>query len=491
MYVYHHRKPFIEWLHIVTLTIMSLFFCGFAVAESTALFSALPETKKPKRDDRHFTYYPLVVSINKEGITTQDVGGKLDRFGYKLPSNYEPSFAVNNYKAQIEKLGGEIVFECEKEACGDIKALINVVRPEDHISKDLTSMLTAKIQTENKTLFISVYSSRWKNGGGLQLDILEEIPEPLDSVVVNPNYLSEERVPKVFKDMSKKDIKNTSDHPMVKRLPGAYIQKYQQHDFGQSDVMINIDEKKNLIARNLEGRITDIAYRLPRTYSEYEVNANYASALRKLGFTKMFSCVGLKCGKDDKVQRALNSLISVGSDENQFYSLYRLDRPEGAIHAMVYITGFKGGLWVELRVIEETALNDERLVIDLEGLTNKIEQSGHVALDGLLFEFDRDTLLPEAHVVVETLATYLKSKPNRRFYIVGHTDDQGSQAYNQNLAEKRAKRVVNILTEKHTIPAHQLTPKGVGEYSPVGNNLTDEGKKQNRRVELVLRSDEK
>lgn len=109
----------------------------------------------------------------------------------------------------------------------------------------------------------------------------------------------------------------------------------------------------------------------------------------------------------------------------------------------------------------------------------------------MLFEYDSDRMLPESDDVLETLATYLKQHQDWQFYVVGHTDDKGTQPYNEKLATKRATAVVSALTKQFKIPRKQLAAQGVGEYSPVANNQNEDGRKQNRRVELVLRSDSK
>ncbi|BAJ00528.1 OmpA family protein [Shewanella violacea DSS12] len=275
---------------------------------------------------------------------------------------------------------------------------------------------------------------------------------------------------------------------MIARLPGAYIQNYQQFDFGQTTVFTSVKNGQHKVEQ-LEGKITDINYKLPRTYSEFEVNANYKAALLKLGFVQGFNCQGLECGKSRHIQKRIKTLAYIGFDEQQFYSLYTLKRPEGNVHAMTYITGFVGGLWAELKLVEETSLVDDRVSIDLHGLTDKIAQTGHVALEGLLFKFDSDEMLLEATPVVEVVATYLKSHPKQSFYVIGHTDDLGKQSYNQVLSNKRAKAVVKQLLSVYKVPKSQLEAKGIGEYSPVANNSNDAGQKLNRRVELVLRSD--
>ena len=124
-------------------------------------------------------------------------------------------------------------------------------------------------------------------------------------------------------------------------------------------------------------------------------------------------------------------------------------------------------------------------------MTDQIEAKGHVTLEGLLFEYDSDKLLPEALPVVEVLASYLSANPSRAFYVVGHTDDKGNQAYNQGLSQRRAVAVVKLLTASHGIKTQQLEAVGIGEHAPIASNNDEAGQQQNRRVELVLRSDTK
>ncbi|QYJ98265.1 DUF4892 domain-containing protein [Shewanella alkalitolerans] len=460
---------------------------GLALANDLP-FQPLPEAKLNKQDERHYTPFDLVIGVDKSSYQTQTVAGQLKRVNYKLPSSYMASHAVNNYKAQIEKLGGTILFECQEKGCGDDHKLSKQIAPLNNIPKQTPALLTAKLALAKKQLYLSVYSASWIHDTGLQMDIVEVIDEPLDLLATNQAYLTSEVSQSEFKDRSNRDTQNSKDHPMIARLPGAFIQEYQQQGYTQTLVFDGVEQGQHKI-KTLEGKVTDIAYNLPRGYSEYEVDANYKAALEKLGFVRGFHCQGLACGKKQLIERRIKTLIQIGPDDNQYYSLYRLDRPEGAVHAMVYITGFSGGLWGEIKVVEETKLIDDRVVIDLEGLKDKIAQQGHVALDGLLFKFNSDQMLPEADEVITTLATYLKSHPKQHFYVVGHTDDQGKQGYNKGLSEQRAKAVVATLTQSHGINKAQLSPMGVGEYVPVANNLDEAGRQRNRRVELVLRSD--
>ncbi|MDD1779980.1 DUF4892 domain-containing protein [Enterovibrio sp. ZSDZ35] len=464
-----------------------------ASAQASDLFSPLPDAKESKEGSRHYTRIPIIVGSENGKLVTEEVGGRLKRYAYELPPSYEPFHLINNYRAQVNMLGGEILFSCEgEEKCGDTKRQIwPVIKPVDSISRDDPAILVARIPSETKPVIATIFSVTRKKKTALQVDVLEEIPEPLDLVIVDEKYLNSAPEVITFKDLSHKDKRGSADHPMIKRLPGAWIQDYTQHGYGETLLLTGFDKKKPIITQQA-GKVTDIGYNLPRQYSEYEVFANYHAALTKLGFKPSFRCKGKEgCGKESEFNGKLKALIDIGSDESQHYGLYKLERPEGNVHVMVYVLGYVNGLWSELRIVEETQLVDDRVVIDLEGLTDKMAQEGHVALDGLLFEFDSDKMLPEAKPVLDILATYLKAHPDWAFYVVGHTDDKGTQSYNQKLAEKRASAVVKTLVQEYQIPRSQLEASGVGEYAPVANNLNEDGQKQNRRVELVLRSDKK
>ncbi|WP_417762873.1 OmpA family protein [Shewanella sp.] len=159
------------------------------------------------------------------------------------------------------------------------------------------------------------------------------------------------------------------------------------------------------------------------------------------------------------------------------------------IYAQGHFDGTPG--YTTVRVMELTALKDDRVVINLDALTDAISQSGKATLAGLLFDYDSDQMLPESKPVLQVLASYLKQHPKLDFYVVGHTDDKGDRNYNQSLSQRRAAAVIKQLTEQYQIPASQLTAHGNGEYSPVASNANEAGQRLNRRVELVLRSDNK
>jgi outer membrane protein OmpA-like peptidoglycan-associated protein len=78
----------------------------------------------------------------------------------------------------------------------------------------------------------------------------------------------------------------------------------------------------------------------------------------------------------------------------------------------------------------------------------------------------------------------MKSNPDLKIGVEGHTDNVGSPASNKTLSEARAKSVVSALVAQG-ISADRLTPAGYGQDNPVADNNTEEGRAKNRRVELI------
>jgi outer membrane protein OmpA-like peptidoglycan-associated protein len=108
---------------------------------------------------------------------------------------------------------------------------------------------------------------------------------------------------------------------------------------------------------------------------------------------------------------------------------------------------------------------------------------------GLLFPYDSDVLQPAARTNLTELANSLKKYPESSVLIVGHTDDTGSDAYNQALSQRRADAAAAYL-ETQGIARSRVQTSGKGESEPVATNLSDEGRQQNRRVEVAIYASE-
>ena len=107
------------------------------------------------------------------------------------------------------------------------------------------------------------------------------------------------------------------------------------------------------------------------------------------------------------------------------------------------------------------------------------------SLEGIQFEFDSDAIKAESYATLDKAAETMKAHPEYNLDIAGHTDNIGTDTYNQGLSERRAASVVKYLTNKG-IDASRLKSEGFGETKPIADNETVEGRAQNRRVEFKV-----
>jgi len=120
-------------------------------------------------------------------------------------------------------------------------------------------------------------------------------------------------------------------------------------------------------------------------------------------------------------------------------------------------------------------------VVDLDGC----EVEAVIELEGVYFDFDKATIKPEGMAVLNEAAGLLQKHERVVVEVAGHTDSIGTDAYNQGLSERRANAVRDYLASKG-VKASRLTARGYGESRPVASNDTEEGRAENRRVELVI-----
>ncbi|MEO9871437.1 OmpA family protein [Ekhidna sp.] len=128
---------------------------------------------------------------------------------------------------------------------------------------------------------------------------------------------------------------------------------------------------------------------------------------------------------------------------------------------------------------EITALDDD----DLD-LYDQVVTTGKFVTREINFEVAKSTLRPESFRIVNKIATVMKQYADLAFLIEGHTDADGPADSNQKLSEERAISIKNALV-KFGIAETRLRTIGYGESKPIASNNTQEGKRQNRRVEFV------
>jgi outer membrane protein OmpA-like peptidoglycan-associated protein len=129
---------------------------------------------------------------------------------------------------------------------------------------------------------------------------------------------------------------------------------------------------------------------------------------------------------------------------------------------------------------------------DLEGA--KVERVGEaikITFDsGLLFDINKYDLRPASQANLTKLAAILNKYPDTNILIEGHTDSTGSREINMPLSENRAKSVAAYLATLN-VQSARFTVRGYGFDQPLGDNNTQAGRQQNRRVDLAIMANEK
>lgn len=115
----------------------------------------------------------------------------------------------------------------------------------------------------------------------------------------------------------------------------------------------------------------------------------------------------------------------------------------------------------------------------------RYERGSTLVLRNIYFEFDKAVILQQSYNELRQIEEMLKENEQIRIEVGGHTDGQGSARYNQRLSESRAKAVAEYLIGRG-IGKGRVSYKGYGESKPIDSNESEEGRKNNRRVEIKI-----
>jgi outer membrane protein OmpA-like peptidoglycan-associated protein len=133
---------------------------------------------------------------------------------------------------------------------------------------------------------------------------------------------------------------------------------------------------------------------------------------------------------------------------------------------------------------------EEQVAVAVEEVVEQevvVEQAEPVRVElDVKFDFDKAQVRQESYGEIKNLADLLNQYPQTSTVVEGHTDSVGSDAYNQNLSERRASAVRDVLVNEYGVPSDRVSAVGYGESRPVADNATAEGRAVNRRVEAEV-----
>ena len=252
------------------------------------------------------------------------------------------------------------------------------------------------------------------------------------------------------------DKAGSKDHPLFNRMPGYRIMGYEDKDFNVFDKFLDEKGKKMTV----EGHFYYFNYGLnkgEKMASGPQVLRNYMNAVKKAGGTVIYEegcCnVYLKLEKNNRITW---------------------------VRVKAYTDAGSYQVWI----VEEEEMKQD-IVVDAKSMLVDINAQGRVVLYGIYFDFDKSEVKPESDPTLKEISKLLSENLKLNLYVVGHTDNVGDYKYNMKLSESRANAVVKMLASKYNVDKKRLTPAGVGPLAPITTNDTEEGKAQNRRVELI------
>ena len=309
------------------------------------------------------------------------------------------------------------------------------------------------------------------------------------ALMISPNLFAQEL----------KDIAGAEDNPLISRFQGSTIQYYRAvkwdkyvlpySKYGDNQPW---PWKKTL---ELQGQINRIQYVTSKDNNAAYVYMNYLNALKKSDWEILYSGSG-----DDELgtesyswqhymfQEGLNLRDKFGSKYgfrggNYAYIAAKYEDNDTSYYAAIYIIEQDDETMINQDIIK--VKNPDVGLVTAKLLTEKIDKKGHLALDGIFFETGKATLTENSVPALKNIAEYINLNKDKKYFIVGHTDNVGDFALNMNLSENRAKAVMNELISKYNVDLNQLKAYGVANLTPMVSNSTEEGKAKNRRVEIV------
>ena len=115
------KRSYLAGLLAISTSLMPL----SLMAADEGLFTPFPTAKLKDELTRHYAEYPFIISAGEQrsDYRFKPIFGQVYQQKYKLAPEYSPAHILDNYREQIKKLGGEVLFECLLEACGDSRLL--------------------------------------------------------------------------------------------------------------------------------------------------------------------------------------------------------------------------------------------------------------------------------------------------------------------------------------------------------------------------------
>lgn len=207
-------------------------------------------------------------------------------------------------------------------------------------------------------------------------------------------------------------------------------------------------------------------------------------------FSKHFESLGAKKIWEGKIpNEAIKKLNDENNRDDYYYTfgtpnqknliVYGLQQQGKEIFFIIATNSSYGSITVG----QNGELKQEIGIIKSDQIQKDLAENGKSVLH-INFDIDKATLKPDGQLAIAEIATVLNHDKNLKLDINGYTDNSGNDAHNLQLSKDRAKTVETVLVISG-IDKNRLNANGFGSANPISSNNTEDGKAQNRRVELV------
>ena len=249
-----------------------------------------------------------------------------------------------------------------------------------------------------------------------------------------------------------------------KKSQADYATLQTQYTQVQGDLSACTDDKANL-----QRQKTDLETNVANLNNQIDfLKQNNTQALKQLQDMSVIS--------SSQAESIRKSMENIGAKDSYIQTLQQQMAHKDSLN-MALVMNLKGAIG---------DLNDQDINIKVDKGVVYIDIS-----DKLLFKTAKYNVTPEAKAVLGKVATVLKNQPEIEFMVEGHTDNVeykggGLVLDNWDLSVKRATSVVRILQKEYGLDPAKMAAAGRGEYNPVGENSTKEGRATNRRTRIVI-----
>jgi outer membrane protein OmpA-like peptidoglycan-associated protein len=258
------------------------------------------------------------------------------------------------------------------------------------------------------------------------------------------------------------DAQEQQDTTLFSKMPNYQLTDVDEKEFDAYDFKVKGEQGED-VANPVEGRYVRYVYRFD--------DAGGATIASRLQVVRNYQTAALEKGGEVLFEDTYSGLLTLRFADAGKETWVEVNGGDWEINLVI----------VEKQQMRQDIVSSGTAATFKEGLT----RSGHVEVPGILFDFGKAELKPEADTVLKEVAKLLRENEALKVWVVGHTDNVGTAEYNLDLSNARAASVVAALTQRMGIDARRLASFGAGPYAPVSSNKEEAGRTLNRRVELV------